>query len=152
MKKNIPQFLKIIFGTGALLAVFAAPVQAASCDLTPGGGALSGGAFEITPWYKYLDGDNASGKCRPAFPESDGSVDIAKSGALIGAAIIELLTRVAGLIAVGFVIYGAIQYITSQGEPEGLAHAKNTITNALIGFVIVMLAIAIVQFIGRAFK
>lgn len=135
----------------------ASPVHAATgdaCNLAVGTGGLSGGLIEITPWYKYLNGKkDVNDKCRPEFPRNNsGKVDIAKSSTLIIVAIIELLTRVAGLIAAGYIIYGGIQYIMSQGEPEGLANAKNTITNALIGFVIIVLAIALVQFVGRAFK
>lgn len=123
-------------------------------------------ALEVfVPWYKYLPGDRSTGRCRPALPQKSEVIrngngpnkdktvtgtDIGKSAVLILIAIIELLTRIAGLVAVGFIIYGAIQYITSQGEPEGLSNAKNTITNSIIGFVITVLAIAIVQFIGRA--
>lgn len=153
MKKNIFHLLKLSILSILFMVVFYLPTHAAACTLTPGNGSLSAGVFEVTPWYKYLPGDNTSGRCTPAYPRtSGGSIDIAKTAALISVAIIELLTRVAGLIAAGFVIYGAFQYITSQGEPEGLANAKNTITNALIGFVIVVLAISIVQFIGRAFR
>lgn len=149
MKRNIFQSIKIILCLQFVLIGFAAPVYAAPCS--PGSGALSGGVLEITPWYKYLDGETVGGKCRPKLPENNGSIDIARASTLILAAIIELVMRFAGLIAAGYIIYGAIQYITSQGEPEALANAKNTIVNALIGFVIIVLSIGIVQFLGRAF-
>ncbi len=98
--------------------------------------------FVFVPWYKYLD-------CTNGAPDTGGMkiVDVVTK---VLVAIIELLTRLAGLVAVGFVVYGSIQYIVSQGEPEGLKNAKNTITNALIGFLIVVLAVSIIQFLGRA--
>lgn len=148
MKRKIVSFVAsfvILFGLAA------APVMAAPC--TP----YNPSTMEIlVPWYKYLPGDNETGKCRVALPQkrndatNEQETDIVKSGTLISIAIIELLTRISALIAVGYIIYGAFQYITSQGEPQGLSNAKSTIANALVGFVIVVLAIGIVQFIGRA--
>ena len=151
---------KIINITQAVLVLlvlhtffFIDSAAAASCTPTIGSGGLSSAVFEITPWYKYLPGDddNPSQKCRPVFPEQEPGVpDIPKVVVLILIAVLELLMRISGLIAAGYVIYGAVQYITSQGEPEGITNAKNTITNALIGFAVVMLSIVITQFLGRA--
>jgi len=59
--------------------------------------------------------------------------------------------KLAGYIAIGFVIWGGIQYIKSQGEPSNLAAAKDTIKNAIIGLLLVLSSIAIVQFIYRGF-
>lgn len=153
MKRKIFHLARLSLLTAVLQFSLFAPTFAAPCDLTPGRGGAISSTIKITPWYEYLPGDDSTGRCRPELPKTPGgNVDIAKSATLILVAVIELLTRVAGLIAGGFVIWGAIQYITSQGEPEGLSNAKNTIQNALIGFVIVVLAIAIVQFVGRAFQ
>lgn len=120
----------------------------AACNLNGGRGALSSSVF--VPWYKYLPGDNAnpSNKC---LPELEGK-EPATVATLVVMAIIELLTRVAGLVAVGFIIYGSIQYIISQGEPDRINNAKSTITNALIGFVTVVLAITIIQFLGNSLR
>lgn len=104
----------------------------------------------VVPWYKYLEGTDVGGKCRPNL-----SADELKNGktiSLVAMAVIELFTRIGGLIAAGYIIYGAFQYITSQGEPDGLKNAKDTINNALVGFVIVLLSTAIVQFLARAIK
>lgn len=67
-------------------------------------------------------------------------------------AIIELLLRISGLIAVGFIIFGSIQYITSQGSPDSLKGAKSTITNAIVGLVIAMVATGFIQFLGGVFQ
>ena len=71
---------------------------------------------------------------------------------LILIAIIELLLKISGLIAVGFIIFGGIKYITSQGSPEGINGAKRTITNAIVGLIIALFASGLVQFIGNAVK
>jgi len=46
-------------------------------------------------------------------------------------------------------IYGAIQYITSQGEPEKTAKAQSTIIDALIGLVIALISVGVVSFLGK---
>ena len=136
--------------TASALSVSAPTTQfklmAASCDLTPGDGGLSTELF--TPWYKYLPGDDSSGKCRVAIPDD---YEPARVAALVLVAVIELITRLASLVAVGFVIFGAVQYVTSQGDSQGLSNAKSTIANALIGLVITLLAVALVQFLARAY-
>ena len=48
-----------------------------------------------------------------------------------------------------FVMVGGARYITSQGEPENIKAAQQTILNAIIGGIIALLASGIVAFIGR---
>jgi hypothetical protein len=59
-----------------------------------------------------------------------------------------MLLRVAGLAAIFFIIYAGIQYVTSQGNPDAAAKAKDTIINALIGLAVAVVAVGIVSFIG----
>ena len=54
---------------------------------------------------------------------------------------------ITGIVAVAFIIVGAVQYITSSGEPGKIAKAKNTIMFSVIGLVIVVLASAITAFV-----
>jgi hypothetical protein len=70
---------------------------------------------------------------------------------LIFLAIAEILLRLSGLVAVGFIIYGGIKYILSQGEPDGVQQAQSTIINACIGLVIAIFSTAIVAYIGNTF-
>ncbi len=110
---------------------------AVTCDLQPG----SGGSFLGFPtWYKYLDGEKVAGKCSVAFAFPDGI-------GLILLAVVEILLRIAALVAVGFVIYGGFQYILSQGEPDRARAARGTIINALIGVVIALIATVVVTYI-----
>ncbi len=103
--------------------------------------------FNIPVWYRYLnDGrrmDYSSGTCNFTdqfkFP-----TDLS----LIVLGILDIALHIAGLVAVGFVIYGAIKFITSQGDPEGSKRARQTIINALIGLVIALFSSAFVAFIG----
>ncbi len=62
-------------------------------------------------------------------------------------AILSLL----GFLAVIFIVISGIQFITSGGNPEGTATAKNRLVFALIGFAIVILAFAITQIVSKIF-
>lgn len=50
-----------------------------------------------------------------------------------------------GALAVVFVIYGGILYITSGGDAEKTKKARDTLLYAIIGVIIIILAIAIVR-------
>jgi hypothetical protein len=104
--------------------------------------ACGGGSFLSFPhWYTYLGSQTVNGICSPQIKSLN---DIW----LIVAAIIEILLRVAALIAVLFVILGGFSYITSQGEPSKTAQARDTIVSALGGLAISVVAAALVGFIA----
>jgi len=64
--------------------------------------------------------------------------------------IINILLAIAGLVAVIFLIVGGFRYITAGGNEEASEAAKKTITNAIIGIVIIILAFVIVRVISNA--
>ena len=54
---------------------------------------------------------------------------------------------IAGLVAVGMLIYAGIQYITAHGDPGKTKTAMNSIIYSIAGLVIVVLSYAIVNFV-----
>ncbi len=100
--------------------------------------------FGLIPWYHYLNVDKTCNIKDFKVLQTNGTGDVP----LILLAVVDDLLRLAGLIAVGFVIYGAIQYITSQGEPEKTGKAQSTITNALIGLAVSIIAVSAVSYLG----
>ena len=64
--------------------------------------------------------------------------------------IIQILLVVAGIIAVIFLIIGGFRYITAGGNEESSEAARKTLTNAIIGLVIIILAFVIVNVISNA--
>lgn len=61
-----------------------------------------------------------------------------------------ILQIVFGAIAAAALIYiiiAALQYVTSQGDPQGTAKAKNTIIYALVGLAIALSSELIVTFV-----
>jgi len=66
--------------------------------------------------------------------------------------LVELLLTVVGIIAIFFIVYGGFQYITSGGNEEVAEAGKKTLTNAIIGLVIVILSYTIVTVVINALK
>lgn len=56
----------------------------------------------------------------------------------------------AGLVAAGFIVYGAINYVMTQGDPGKIKQASQTIAFAVVGLIIVLLAAAITNFVAGA--
>jgi hypothetical protein len=109
----------------------------------------------IPPWYKYLIAagrmqvNGTTGLCEL----NTTSLRTGRFGGdivLILMGVLDILLRLSAYVAIGFIIYGAIQYITSDGQPDKTKEAQSTIINALVGLVIAFIATAAVSFIGRA--
>lgn len=61
--------------------------------------------------------------------------------------VINTFSIVVGIVAVIMIIVGGFKYITSSGDSNNIASAKNTIIFAIVGLIIVALAQAIVAFV-----
>lgn len=59
---------------------------------------------------------------------------------------------VAGLVAVIYIIYGGIKYLTSQGDPAKARSASQTILYAVVGLVVVLMAAAITALVTSSIK
>jgi hypothetical protein len=62
--------------------------------------------------------------------------------------VINWSIRLLGVLAVLAVVISGIQYIVSQGSPEGVKSAKNRLTNAIVGLVLLALMFIILRFLG----
>lgn len=62
------------------------------------------------------------------------------------------VTGIAGVVSAVFLVYGAIQYITSTGDSGKLKKAKETILYSLIGLAIVALATVIIAFVSNTIR
>ena len=61
--------------------------------------------------------------------------------------ILNVIIGAIGILAVGIVILGGVQYMTSSGDAGKVKKAKDTILYGIIGLIIVALAFAIVNFV-----
>jgi hypothetical protein len=62
--------------------------------------------------------------------------------------VIKILLGVAGAIAVLFIIIGGFQYLTSGANPKGASAGKETVKNAVIGLIIIILSYVIVAVVA----
>lgn len=63
-------------------------------------------------------------------------------------ALFSLFQPIVVFVLVGMIIYGGWNYLTSQGEPDKIKKAKQIITYAIVGFVLIVLAPQLVRLIA----
>lgn len=64
--------------------------------------------------------------------------------------IINAVVGILGVILVALIIYGGVMYMTSAGSEEKIKSAKNILTYAIIGVVIVFASYIIAKFVLQA--
>lgn len=107
---------------------------------------VAGNFFTFPTWYKYLTMINTSnGSCQPHL-QSIWDVW------LIGAAIIEMLIRIAAMLAIVMIVWGGVRYIQSRGDPNNTKAALNTIISAVAGLVVSVAATALISFVAGKIK
>lgn len=90
-------------------------------------------------WYRGLTVSNSD--CEVMLDDDPNAAWI------IALNLTEALLHVVGYVAGIFVLVGGFRYMTSTGEPDRIANAKKTITNAIVGLVIALFSVAIINFI-----
>lgn len=81
----------------------------------------------------------------------EGSIGLKFAGSNLGtivAAALPYVFTAAGVLLLIYLLLSGLEYMTSRGEPKAVEAAKNKITSALVGFVVVFVAYWIVQIIG----
>ena len=73
------------------------------------------------------------------------AVDLNRVGTWIIGVFLVLLI----VLSLGYLIFGATMWITSQGDKQKVESARKTITYSIIGMLLALFAITIVTFIGR---
>lgn len=140
MKQTITVFittLALIVGVGM---VSPAPVRALSVPtpLTQFAACDPGNFFTFPTWYACLPKD------------ADGHPKLTQLSDLwlIAFPLLEAAIKAAGYVAVGFILWGGIRFIKSQGNPGQISAARDTIRDAVIGLAICLSSVAIVQFMA----
>lgn len=88
----------------------------------------------------------------PVLPPALGSGNYEQGGTIIGKLISSiggLLFLFAFLLTFLYLIMGGIQWITGGGDKAQMETARNKITNAIVGLIIVAAAYAIFALVGR---
>ena len=132
----------------ALNPVTAPKASAAPCD------DFQKTVLGVPTWYKYLQGDDSSGTCRPVIRNEDTiQGDISQENinnfVPIALAILEIAITLGGIIAFIMIIWASFNFVLSLGEPDKATSARKMIQNALIGLVIMVLSTRVISFIGN---
>lgn len=65
--------------------------------------------------------------------------------------IIELLLTLVGAVTLLFLIFGAIKFVVSRGDPKAIEGAQKMMTYAIIGAVLVLVSFMIINVVSTAF-
>ena len=101
----------------------------------------------LNDWFNS-SGDFAGKGVKRLFGSPTGPAGETSIGGLI-TSVLQILLMVAGGIAVIFLVWGAISYIASRGNEEATEAAKKTMTSALVGLIVVIMAFAMVFIISQ---
>lgn len=63
--------------------------------------------------------------------------------------VINFGTKFAGVVLLFFIVYSAVKFITSSGDPGKIASARKSLTYALIGFILITGAFLIISFVSK---
>lgn len=83
-----------------------------------------------------------------------GNLDLPSSFSDLGsvvAAALPLVVSGTGLLMFAYLIYGGLKYITAAGDSKQVGEAMKTITNAILGLVIVFGSFWVVRIIETVF-
>ena len=92
--------------------------------------------------FETLYGELNQGRANFVFDESLTLGQIISS-------LVPYLFVIAGLLLLLYLIFGGFGLLTSRGDPKAVASAKERITFAVVGFVIVFASYWIVQIVGQ---
>lgn len=126
-------FIVLLSSCFFVLLLFASPVLAA---VDPGDG--GGGTPPPSGIYNPVIG---------IFGRQAGELTIA----YILATLLRLSLVAAGILLLFYLIMGGIQWLTSGGEKTAVAAARDKITNAFIGLIIIVLVIVVINLINIIF-
>ena len=136
--------MMIVFGIVGITAMATPPLSAyAACDQY---------ILTFPAWYNGLT-TGTGDACVIQTPTQDKGTDATSLQTFIVKIIlnvIDILMQLVAYASVVFLLIGGFRYLTSAGAPDHMTAAKKTITNAIVGLVIGMLAVAIVNLVGAS--
>lgn len=108
----------------------------------------------ITNVYAQCDVTSSFSNCLDGINVPNLNTNLSSEQGFIGnliTTILPIVLAVGGFVAVIFIIISGIQFISSGGNPEAAAQARARLMYAIIGFVIIILAFAILQIVDNIF-
>lgn len=115
--------------------------------------ALVAAGLYLAPTAWAVTEDRSSGCFFKTSPTFGGSGEVAMSlGCLtqIIVNIINLALSLLGTVALLFLLFGAIKFVISRGDPKALEEAQKTMTYAVLGVVVVLGSFILINIISTA--
>lgn len=132
-------FKNILMASFFILAI-ASPVMTVMTPQTAHAASCERRVLGIPPWYRGLTNNNPP-ECTIKTPEQTKGIETFVWRIVLN--VVEMAVVIVAYISVFFILYGGFLYMTGGALPAQLERARKTITNALIGLVIAMAAIAL---------
>lgn len=107
-----------------------------------GGATLSGNSVSAINVFKACGGTQSSEVC--AAKSTDNASSMAKI-------IVNTMLFILGILAVIMIIFSGVKYVTSAGDASRVKSAKDTLTYAIVGLIVAILAYSIVNFVVTRF-
>lgn len=126
-----------VLGAGGATLAVATPQTAVACKDT---------LLTFPAWYKGSNVQDQTSCDLKAPPSSTAGLQTYIWTIVLN--VIEFLLQLVAYLAAGFIIFGGYKYLMSAGSADGMSKAKTTITNAVIGLVLSLMAVAIVNVIS----
>ncbi len=98
-----------------------------------------------------LNGLNQTAKTVPAFKAQTSKNFTSSFLASYAGKTIGIVLSFIGVLFLGLMIYAGLMWMLAQGNEQEVTKAKDLITNAIIGLIIVFAAYALTTFIGQNF-
>jgi len=108
--------------------------------LVPASSAAAAGALDAACGVDNSNSPNSK-VCQNKDDSTDGFVN----------SLVNTLLYIVGAISVVAIIIGGVMFVTSGGSSANVAKAKNTVTYAVVGLVVSVLAYAIVNWVVKLF-
>jgi hypothetical protein len=124
------------------------PAAAATTDDSGGGAGGGGCRGNIIQVLGFNAWDSCLSHAASGAPQLNGIADIWK----IAIVVIDDFLKAGVYAATGFIIWGSVKYLKSQGDPGETTQARQIIHNALFGLVITLISVALVNFIASTFN
>ncbi len=85
-------------------------------------------------------------------PSGIPSEGLSGSGGKVLSLGLALLLIAAALLALGFLLWGGLNWVMSGGDKEKVTSARRTIIYAILGLLLCFIAFAIISFFGQMFN
>ena len=126
--------------TVAPIAMAVDPASSSPTDCSPAPKFLG----IIPTWYEYLERDPTN-DCHPKIDFENDPAGVWK----IGAAVVEILLRIGGILIVFWVLITGFQYIISNGNPDANKNVRNRLIYGGVGLAIIIFGSGLVSFVAR---